>query len=281
MSGPATAPWLQPYAALHARLVSGPPGSHNPRMADRLEALRAQPGAAAGVPVFVPHERLPTAEAYEAFIHRTGQVPTRDNDHDAFNGLVWWRFPATKACLNRLQAAEIARLGVGARRGPVRDALTVFDENGALLHAPPALWDALRARDWRTLFVTRRALWRDARLVLFGHALMEQLQRPYKGLTAHVLCVPLPPAAIDLEDGAPHPWDTPLAEHMAAWSAEDWAAKPFLPLPVLGVPGWWAENADPAFYDDARVFRPPRIPAPELGRAAGLSAHAGVSDTPA
>jgi hypothetical protein len=33
------------------------------------------------------------------------------------------------------------------------------------------------------------------------------------------------------------------------------AAKPFLPLPVLGVPGWWAANEDAAFYRDEAVFR--------------------------
>jgi hypothetical protein len=36
------------------------------------------------------------------------------------------------------------------------------------------------------------------------------------------------------------------------------AGKPFAPLPVLGVPGWWPENEDFAFYADARVFRPLR-----------------------
>jgi hypothetical protein len=25
---------------------------------------------------------------------------------------------------------------------------------------------------------------------------------------------------------------------------------------VLGVPGWWPANQDPAFYRDAAVFRP-------------------------
>jgi len=29
----------------------------------------------------------------------------------------------------------------------------------------------------------------------------------------------------------------------------------FTPLPVLGVPGWWAENEGPSFYDDPQVFR--------------------------
>jgi hypothetical protein len=36
------------------------------------------------------------------------------------------------------------------------------------------------------------------------------------------------------------------------------AAKPFAHLPVLGVPGWWAANEDPAFYADSTVFRAPR-----------------------
>jgi hypothetical protein len=29
-----------------------------------------------------------------------------------------------------------------------------------------------------------------------------------------------------------------------------------IPLPVLGVPGWWPENEDADFYDDPTVFRP-------------------------
>lgn len=36
------------------------------------------------------------------------------------------------------------------------------------------------------------------------------------------------------------------------------AAKPFNPLPVLGVPGWWAENENFCFYDDSLVFRSAR-----------------------
>ena len=36
------------------------------------------------------------------------------------------------------------------------------------------------------------------------------------------------------------------------------SAKMFLPLPVLGVPGWWPANEEPSFYDDREVFRPPR-----------------------
>jgi Protein of unknown function (DUF3025) len=188
------------------------------------------------VPVrFVAADALPQGEAYEAFIARTGSVPTRDNLHDHFNRLVWRRHPAIKQRLNELQAAEIAACGIGATRGALRDALTLFDENGALWpDAPPALAKALAARDWRALFVVHRALWQHHRFEVFGHALLEQLATaPRKGLTAHVL----------------------LADPLALTPAQ-WAHKPFLPLPVLGVPGWWPANEDPAFYEDKQVFRP-------------------------
>ena len=88
----------------------------------------------------MPQAALPDGCAYEAHIHATGAVPTRDNLHDFFNALVWLHFPTAKRLLNRLQAAAIARDGVQASRGPVRDAATLFDENAVLfLSAEPAL----------------------------------------------------------------------------------------------------------------------------------------------
>lgn len=209
-------------------------------------------GALAACPVrFVPQADLPPGTAYEQFIFDTGCVPTRDNLHDFFNGLCWLRFPQTKQRLNRLQAAEIAVAGVREVRGPVRDALTLFDENAALLQAPEPLWDALAAREWHQLFVTLRPLWAQARLVLFGHALLEKLVTPYKSITAHVLREPVPmELGNDLSS-----WDAWLAQGL---SAPLLASKPFTPLPVLGVPGWWPANDDPAYYADAGVFRPRR-----------------------
>ena len=124
---------------------------------------------------FVEHHALPAGMAYEQVIYDTRQVPTRDNLHDFFNGLIWLHYPKTKRLLNQWQASAIAAQGVGAVRGPLRDALTLFDENGALLDAPAPLWQALRARDWQRLFVDLRPLWVQARLLLVGHALMEKL----------------------------------------------------------------------------------------------------------
>jgi len=198
---------------------------------------------------FVPQDSLPEGEAYEAFIARTHQVPTRDGLHDFFNGLCWARFPQAKRRLNQLQAAEIARLGIGAQRGPVRDALTLFDENAILLQAPDAVWQALQARDWTRLFVSLRDQWSHTRLVLFGHALLEKLVQPYKSITGHVYRID---SAVTEDDAALDAW---LAHDL---SADKLARKPFEPLPVLGVPGWWSPNANPGFYDDAQVFRPRR-----------------------
>ena len=203
---------------------------------------------------FVPQVALPIGMAYEQYIFDTGCVPTREGLHDFFNGLCWMRFPLTKRCLNQLQAVEIGSVGVGQVRGPVRDALTLFDENAALLQAPEALWDALLARDWLRLLVDLRPLWAQARLVLFGHALLEKLVSPYRSITAHVFKIPVPSALGD--DLAV--WDAWLAARLNATAL---ASKPFTPLPVLGVPGWWAANEDPVFYDDVSVFRPPRAAA--------------------
>ena len=219
-----------------------------------------QPSPAGG-PLFVPQSDLPEGTAYEQHIFSTGCVPTRDNLHDFFNGLVWLRFPLTKRRLNQLQAEQIAQADmdkVGSQvRGPVRDALTLIDENAALLQAPDAIWQALLARDWQRLFGELRPRWAEVRLVLFGHALLEKLVTPYKSITAHVYREPVPPALGD--DLAQ--WDAWLTDRLTAGELAD---KPFTPLPVLGVPGWWPANEDPAFYQDATVFRLMRPDVPVL-----------------
>ena len=236
------------------------------------EALNLQAEAlpASGLPVrFVPQPPELLDGAYERHIYLRREVPTREGWHDFFNGLCWLRFPQTKQALNRLQAdavaATLAQQGsLQGQRGPLRDALTLFDENAALLQAPEPLWQALLARDWQRLFVTLRPLWAEARLVLFGHALLEKLVQPYASITAHVLCAPVPQqvGAHTHQEAAAHPWDSWLAQRLSAdpeWLAGR-PAKPFTPLPVLGVPGWWPANESTAFYADQTVFRPPRRP---------------------
>ncbi len=199
---------------------------------------------------FVPQSALPEGQAYEDFIFRTQQVPTRDGLHDFFNGLCWHRFPLAKRRLNQLQAAEIAKLGVTKTRGPVRDALTLFDENVVLMHAPDSVWGALQARDWLKLFVDLRDQWQQVHLVLFGHALVEKLVTPYKSITGHVYRV--------ASEVNPHDEAALDAWLVKDLQADKLATKPYEPLPVLGVPGWWTANEDRAFYEDTQVFRPKR-----------------------
>ncbi|MBU3739576.1 MAG: DUF3025 domain-containing protein, partial [Rhodoferax sp.] len=198
-----------------------------------------------------PQSHLPVGEAYEAFIGRTRHVPTRDGLHDFFNGLCWARFPRAKRRLNTLQSEAIARQGIQPQRGPLRDALTLFDENGAFWDPPAALREALAARQWRRLFQDLRALWQAHPPVLFGHGLLTQLVSPRKPATARVLLIDS--ATHSGADEAESDRDIRL---VAALDQGPLAAARLLPLPVLGVPGWWPANEVPAFYDDAAVFRP-------------------------
>lgn len=196
-------------------------------------------------------EQAAVDEPYETHIARTGCVPTRANLHDLFNALIFLQFPRAKAQLNRLQSAAIARDGVRAVRGPLRDAATLIDENGVLLITERLdIVDLLTRRDWVELFHNRRAVWADAVKVLaFGHALLEKLQRPYKAITAHALHIALAPSSSMDE----------VDRRMAAGLDERLTPRALLPLPVLGIPGWWAPNENPDFYSDPVVFRPAKM----------------------
>ena len=235
------APWLADWRAV------GEP------IARQLGAGMPQPEAlstASCAPVrFVPQSDLPESQAYEDFIFATGQVPTREGLHDFFNALCWMHFPKSKKRLNQLQAREIARAGVGQVRGPVRDAATVFDENALLIQTSDVVWLALTDHRWKDAFLGFRSEWALTRLWAFGHAALEKAVKPYKSITVHLWRVPQGVAQSDLD----------------AWLAQDLtpeklASKPFSPLPLLGVPGWWLANEDSSFYADDSVFRPRRSP---------------------
>lgn len=218
---------------------------------------------------FVPQGQRSAGRPYESHIALTGQVPTRDNLHDRFNALVWLHAPRTKARLNQLQAAELQRLGGIGPRGSARDAATLMDENLALIvyrSHPPLLQD----RDWKRIFWDQRADWgQEWQIMVFGHALMEKLEKPYLSLTAHCICLQGHSTQWSEVDDALLAWlesraeqtDEPEKQNPSPHRAlpeTPLGPQALCPLPLMGIPGWHAENAAVAFYNNTQVFRPGR-----------------------
>lgn len=216
---------------------------------------------------FVSQNALPEGEAYERFIASTGSIPTRDNLHDLFNGCIWLTFPQTKALLNHYHMLEIAEQGISDSRGRVRDTITVFDENGAILvTAKPEIGEALRHFDWQNALVAPRDEWDDitqpradatAAVYIFGHALLEQLIEPRKPLCAHSVIINVDADFFKLNTSDRMAYlDHTLAKKMDNLLSEDTVTpRQLSPLPVLGVPHFWAANANRCFYEDDYVFR--------------------------
>ncbi len=201
---------------------------------------------------------------YEEFIAETGHIPTRSNWHDAFNAMIWLQFPKTKRLLNKLHMEDINEFGVHPRTRR-RNHLTHFDECGVILAIPrsqyphgQAVISALAKHHWEVAFVEHSEYWGEAIFpILFGHANLEMLLNPYIGLTGKWL------ALIVEDEFVSADWFTRcqyLDEALVSRieQLEYFQAKGLLlPLPLLGVPGWY-ESQSPAFYANTDYFRPRR-----------------------
>ncbi len=179
---------------------------------------------------------------YEVHVFETGQVQTRpDNKHDLFNALAWLAFPKTKARINAMHAAEIPREQQhnSGRRGRLRDLLTIFDEGGAIAACDAGVAELVRAARWSELFLERH---RDLRIVVLGHAVLEQALAPHPGITCKVIFAD---PARDLDAQAAH-WLGSVGK----------TPRDLPPLPVFGYPGWFEGAGEAAFYADERYFRP-------------------------
>ena len=232
-----------------------------------LPTTKPTQNAQAQTLAFVSQNALPEGEAYEHFIAKTGNIPTRDNLHDLFNGSIWLTFPKTKALLNHYHMLEIAAQGIGHSRGRVRDTITVFDENGAVLvTSDRRIGKGLKTFDWQASLVESRAQWDNPKQVnrhaqaavyVFGHALLEQLVQPRKPLCAHSLVIYVTQDffALPLSERMNY-LDRTLAQQMDELLLHDEVTPRHLsPLPILGVPYFCSENEHSYFYDDAYVFR--------------------------
>ncbi len=219
---------------------------------EALNALAAARGTvqARGLPLrfFAPDGRL-SARDYETHILHTGEVPTRgDTWHDVLNALVWLRFPRFKSALNAAHGEAIAH-EADSRRGRRRDALTVLDESGVwVIGRDPALPALLAERAWHALFWEARArVEGEMRFVVVGHALLEKALAPYPSMTGK--CLTLIGDFYDLDAA-----DVQAARELSGIDSP----RQLPPLPVQGIPGWDAANADLVYYANRDVFRPPR-----------------------
>jgi Protein of unknown function (DUF3025) len=228
----------------------------------RLNAMAREQGLVTGngVPLRFA-ESSGGSGGYEERAFLSGEIATRpDNRHDLFNALIWLAFPRSKAVINRLHHAALvrARAAGEARRGPLRDALTQFDECGVVVAGTdPALWQALCAHHWREVFVERRVeLLRSTRFIVFGHASHDALAAPYVGLCGKALFLEVEAAWLELPAAAAlASLDSRLA---ALFDSGEFSPRDWQPLPLLGIPGATADNEQPDYYDDTRQFRPPR-----------------------
>lgn len=254
-----------PFFASVAPLLARLPADRFPDL-DDLNALTG-PGVISGggarirfVPPPAPGACLESS--YEMRVHREGAVATRgQNLHDLFNALAWMRFTLSKAALNRSHCAQmLTRDGAHGSRGAVRDAATLFDESGVLVaSSSPELLELVRGFQWQTLFIGRRAaVIASMRVFVFGHAILEKAASPYAGLTGRALLLPVDAGFMAAApDAQVAELDRRTAEHIDACAASA-ASGGFSPLSLLGLPGWCADNENPAYYGDTAQFRPGR-----------------------
>lgn len=206
---------------------------------------------------FVPSDQL-TDDTYEHRIYTTGQVSTRAGSwHDLFNAFIWMRYPRIKTAMNKLHYQAGAEAGSGTR-GHLRDALTLFDECGAIVYSVRGdLLNALAERRWSDAFLSDDFR-SSVEVSVSGHALLEKYLSPYKAMTAKALFFQVDTEFMTLSkpEMIAH-LDVEIANQMLTGQILNKPSS-LSPLPLAGVPGWWPqiEQETDMFYSDTMVFRP-------------------------
>jgi hypothetical protein len=211
--------------------------------------------------------KLPFEAQYEPRCYLTGEVQMRAHDwHDLLNALVWLTFPKTKAVLNARHYLALMeeRASGNTRRGAVRDVNTLLDESGVIVVYADAQDNAslaglLRNFEWKELFWQRREQVRTGmEFYLFGHGLYEKALQPYVGMTGQGLLLKVEQEFFSWSLGhqLKH-LDSLLADYLAT-PEHCRSTRDLSPVPLLGVPGWAADNDCAAYYDNTAYFRPGR-----------------------
>ena len=219
-----------------------------------------------GAPLrFVAQQRgkLPLEAQYEPRCYLTGEVQMREHNwHDLLNALVWLTFPKTKAALNARHYHALMEENASGQtgRGAVRDVNTLFDESGVIVvYADAELAKLLRNFKWKELFWQRREQVRAAMgFYLVGHGLYEKALQPYVGMTAQGLLLAVEPAFFSWPPAQQlKHLDSLLADYLAM-PEYCRSTRDLSPVPLLGVPGWAADNDCAVYYDNTAYFRPGR-----------------------
>lgn len=207
---------------------------------------------------FVPASALAQVE-YEMHIHETGEVSTRENNwHDLFNALCWQKWPQLKRALNRRHYRSMTG-HAQAGRSADRDALTLFDECGAVLVSPSHLaLEAVIGHQWDRVFNGDAAQWNGRyRIFIAGHAMLEKFLQPYKAMTANMLLVEVSEKDFDMPRALQLAALDEKLGHAVTHSGLLTQSRQLSPLPLQGIPGWWRDSPqDSDFYQDRSVFRP-------------------------
>jgi hypothetical protein len=199
-------------------------------------------------------------DKYEARIYLQGEVQVRSqNWHDLFNVLVWLTFPKSKAALNRRHflAASESEKKAEKNRGPVQDALTLFDEGGVVVACSNSrLTELLVDFKWKELFwANREAVIASMKFFLFGHAIYEKVLQPFTGVTGRAVIFPV---AADFFAASLVQQLQLLDEKLAGYLNNPQhfnRTTELAPIPILGVPGWNAENEREAYYENEAYFK--------------------------
>jgi hypothetical protein len=242
-----------------------------------LDKSLSRPRSGCGIPIRILEQkttqrrsRVDSADQgwsgnYQIRLYLAGELFTRAQCyHDLFNLFVHVQFPLSKARLNARHFFCLDEKGPfpwktkpGQNRCAEQDLLTHVDEGGVIVVTESLeLLNLLKARKWHELFYEKRSeVLSKMKFFVFGHALYEDVLKGH--VTPHGLGVPLlAPAGI---------FKMELKEQLL-WADENFAkviekrnsfnaVSQCFPVPLLGYPGWSADNDKESYYRNEVYFR--------------------------
>lgn len=273
------APWMIPYTQIHQKLTKDIQSQQftpntplyiwlNQYIQDKQIPIQNYKNNAL---TFTHQNQLPHGIMYESFIDSYKQIPTRDNLHDWFGACVWLVFYQSKSVLNQYHIRNIADNTSQNKRNRIRDAITVWDENGIILAVCDddighTIIQYLQEFSWQNALYQSRDFWytphnqnSKIQAFVFGHALLEQLIVPRKNLCGHAFVIKVNKEFFQKTHNQQYrDLDTIVSKNLSIWlQNQNTTPKDLQPLPVLGIPYFW-ENQTIDFYADTSVFRTKR-----------------------